>query len=596
MRHSLLVRLLAISTVIAACSIAATAWLAVQSTTGSIQRDQGQALATDATIYDSLLGYAATHASWADVGPTIDSLAKRTGRRIALSTPDRRPIADSSGPSAPPLPVNQTVVVDPLAVDLTLKPGAGTDRIDERAVGPYKLPPEVYAKVLQRVQRSATCARQLGYDAKVVDGYGARPTVEFDDAWDDVTDRCGAPVELEPSERGASAQLVTLANACLARQGGKTRQIYPDKFSGPADIPHYARADKATGDCLDTARREQLAPHVAPAALLFLTNPGGRQQPRTDLSTAGTTRIALTALAVLLLTALVSTFAATRLVRPIRALTSAAQRMGAGDRGIRVGGDPRGELGQLAVAFNAMSARLEETENQRKTMVGDIAHELRTPLGNIRGWLEATQDGVATLEPELVSSLLEETLVLQYLVNDLQDLALADAGQLRLHLARVDAAELVDQVAAAHQGTADQNGVTLRAASRGSLELVADPARLRQALGNLVANAVRYTPPGGEVTVAARRQDERLLFEVTDTGAGISPEDLPRVFDRFWRADKSRSRQTGGSGLGLAITRHLVEAHGGSATATSVPGKGSTFRISMPLGDASHLPGGVPGP
>jgi two-component system sensor histidine kinase BaeS len=226
-------------------------------------------------------------------------------------------------------------------------------------------------------------------------------------------------------------------------------------------------------------------------------------------------------------------------------------------------------------------------------MVSDIAHELRTPWGNLRGWLEATQDGVATMEPELISSLLEEAVLLQYLVDDLQDLAQADAGTLQLHPEPIDARDLVDQVAAAHQGRAEENKVTLRAATRGKLELTADPARLRQALGNLVANAVRYTPPDGEVTIVGRREGGNIVLDVIDTGLGISAEDLPHVFDRFWRADKSRSCHTGGSGLGLAITRHLAEAHGGSVSAESVLGEGSTFRLVLPASSETPPGGGA---
>jgi two-component system, OmpR family, sensor histidine kinase BaeS len=215
-------------------------------------------------------------------------------------------------------------------------------------------------------------------------------------------------------------------------------------------------------------------------------------------------------------------------------------------------------------------------------MVSDIAHELRTPLANIGGWLEATQDGLATMEPDLISSLLEEVELLRYLVDDLQDLAQADAGTLQIHPEPIDARDIVDQVTAAHQGRADETGVRLRAATRSRLDLLADPARLRQALGNLVANALRYTPPGGEVTIVGRRTGETVVLEVVDTGAGISAENLPHVFERFWRADKSRSRSTGGSGLGLAISKQIVDLHGGSLSVESEVGVGSTFDVRLP--------------
>jgi two-component system sensor histidine kinase BaeS len=210
-------------------------------------------------------------------------------------------------------------------------------------------------------------------------------------------------------------------------------------------------------------------------------------------------------------------------------------------------------------------------------MVSDVAHELRTPLGNITGWLEATQDGLAEPDPHLIAMLLEESLLLQRLVDDLHDLAQADAGTLRLHPEPIALDDVVDQVV-----NAQQNREILLRAETTPVHISADPVRLRQALGNLVANAVRYTPPGGEVVVKLFQWQDWAVLEVTDTGTGIASEDLPHVFDRFWRADKSRSRRTGGSGLGLAITRHLVEAHGGTVSVTSTLGEGSTFRISLP--------------
>ncbi len=255
-------------------------------------------------------------------------------------------------------------------------------------------------------------------------------------------------------------------------------------------------------------------------------------------------------------------------------------------------------------------------------MVSDVAHELRTPLSNIRGWLEAAQDGLADPDPAFVSSLLEEAVQLQHIIDDLQDLAAADAGVLRLHPEPVRVGELLGQVAAAHQARADTAEVTLRVETADGRvpEVAADPVRLRQAVGNLVSNAVRHTPPGGTVTLRAygggaagggawsRSEDGSgsdsptghgseggsgsrggsgfppgdVVIEVADTGTGIPAEDLPYVFDRFWRAEKSRSRRTGGSGLGLAIVRKLAEAHGGTAGAASTEGEGSVFSIRLP--------------
>jgi two-component system sensor histidine kinase BaeS len=222
-------------------------------------------------------------------------------------------------------------------------------------------------------------------------------------------------------------------------------------------------------------------------------------------------------------------------------------------------------------------------------MVSDVAHELRTPLSNIRSWLEAAEDGLATSvsDPALTTALLHEAMQLQHIIDDLQDLAAADAGRLRLHPEHVRLGELLDQVITAHEGGADAAAVTLRTSILGDPDLTADPVRLRQATGNLVSNAIRHTPAGGSVTVHAGAADGQVTIAVSDTGEGIAAEDLPHVFDRFWRADKSRTRRTGGSGLGLAIARGIVEGHGGEIAVTSVPGRGSTFTLRMPAQPAS---------
>lgn len=229
-----------------------------------------------------------------------------------------------------------------------------------------------------------------------------------------------------------------------------------------------------------------------------------------------------------------------------------------------------------------MARAREELENARKAMVSDVAHELRTPLATIRGWLEAAQDGISQFDDELVASLLEEAVHLQHIVDDLQDLALADAGALRVHPEPVDANTLLAHLAAAHAPRAESADVRLSVPPMENPAITADPVRLRQVLDNLVSNAIRHTPPGGSVTVTAKQVENDAIFEVTDTGTGIAPEDLPRVFDRFWRADPSRSRVSGGSGLGLAIVRKLAEAHGGEVTATSTPGHGTTFTLRFP--------------
>lgn len=580
MAPSLFVRFFALCTAIAAVSIAVTAWLASQATTGSIRQEQGEALATDATLYDELLGYAADHRDWSGVAETAHALAAGSGRRIALTTRDGVPLVDTGGPEAPPLPVRPKAIVDPLNVDQVLKPDVPADAVDPRAVGPYRLAPAEADGLRHLAERIAECT-----GSRVVVEPGGRPAldpqVEPGARYGEDCMVHSAKVLTSPTEteQAASRELRSLLVDCVRRVRPDAR--VDERWTEPAVLRWWLRpappgtAPEVAG-CLSGARRAQLAPHVAPPALLFLTAPTGGERPGVDLSSAGAARVALTGFAVLALAGFASWLVASRLVRPIRAVTAAARRMGAGDRSARVDGPARGEVGELASAFNAMSGRLADAERQRQALVSDVAHELRTPLATVTGWLEAVQDGVASMDPQLLAVLLSESQVLRTLVDDLHDLAQADAGALRLHPEPLDAAEVVEQVVAAHHA----DGLVARTSGR--LELTADPVRLRQAVRNLVTNALRYTPPGGAVTVTGTRSDGHVVIEVADTGVGIDPDDLPHVFDRFWRADKSRSRATGGSGLGLAITKYLVEAHGGTVEVTSTVGVGSTFRLRLP--------------
>jgi two-component system sensor histidine kinase BaeS len=305
-----------------------------------------------------------------------------------------------------------------------------------------------------------------------------------------------------------------------------------------------------------------------------------------DLSSSNRVRIAEGALLILLVTMAITTLVAARITRPLHALAQGARKASGGDLTARVNVHGRDEIGLLADAFNDMAEQRQRLEEQRRAMVSDVAHELRTPVSNIRGWLEATEDGLSD-PAEALSSVHEEALLLEHLINDLQDLAAADAGQLVLHLGPVDPGDLVDQVAQGHRGTAEATGVTIAIRNDNVPFITADSVRLRQAVANLTTNAIRHTPAGGTVTLAVRRDGDYVVIEVADTGPGIDPQDLPFVFDRFWRADKSRNRQTGGSGLGLAIARKLAEAHQGTACAATSE-TGAIFSLRLPVAQANQ--------
>ncbi|MBL7064213.1 MAG: HAMP domain-containing protein [Anaerolineae bacterium] len=271
-----------------------------------------------------------------------------------------------------------------------------------------------------------------------------------------------------------------------------------------------------------------------------------------------------------------------RIFAPVQALTAAARRMEAGDLSQRVEITSQDEIGDLARAFNGMADGLARLEGLRRQLVTDVAHELRTPLTNIRGYLEALQDGVVEPERHVIDSLHEEAMLLNRLVDDLQAFSLVEAGQLRLERQPVALADVVDKAVEAARPRAVAKGVVLRADLPEDLPLVdVDPRRIGQVLRNLLDNGLTHTPSGGEIGVVAQASDEWVEVKVWDTGTGIAAEDLPYVFERFYRADKSRSRATGGAGLGLAIARQLVEAHGGQIEVESEVGRGTQFAFTL---------------
>jgi two-component system OmpR family sensor kinase/two-component system sensor histidine kinase BaeS len=270
---------------------------------------------------------------------------------------------------------------------------------------------------------------------------------------------------------------------------------------------------------------------------------------------------------------------ARQLTAPLRSLTDAAHRLAEGDAP-QVQVQSQDEMGELAQAFNHMARSLAHQETLRRNLMADIAHELRTPLTVIRGDLEALLDGVFEPTPETLASLQEETLLLSRLVDDLRALAQAEAGQLELERQPTDLADLLRAVIASFDLQAESQDQELSLQVPPNLPwVVADPQRVRQVVANLVSNALRHAPGSGRVVVSAAVSPGEVQVSVIDDGPGIAAEDLPHVFDRFWRGDRPR---TEGSGLGLAIARELVRAHGGRIWVESEPGEGSTFAFMLP--------------
>ncbi|MBP2477968.1 two-component system sensor histidine kinase BaeS [Crossiella equi] len=580
MRRSLFARLLVASVLIAVCAVGATAYLAVRTTTVAIEQEQGRTFAADADAYDQLVGHAAAHPDWSGVEGLLRGLAHDSNRRLVLVPQDGSPAVDTD--PGKPLPDKPSATVDALNVDVKLDSGGAKDGIDRRAVGPFRLTPEEQRRLTAVVEQALPCVRQRTGSAELVTEPSGRPRIESPGLVTTASCQRGEPNKPTPTEQAALEELNKLVNACVQRKRGTSVTVKPD-LSWVYTAAGPAPAEEPAAGCLREARREQLDPYVAPPALLYATGLGGAPSASLDLSPENKSRIVWVAVLVLLFTVAVTVLVGRRLVRPLRALTGAAQRMRDGDGGAEVAVTGRDEIARLATAFNDMAAHRRRVEETRKAMVSDIAHELRTPLSNIRGWLEAAEDGVARPDDQLITFLLSETRHLQRIIDDLQDLAVADAGRLRVHPERLRVADLVDVVVAGHRAAAEAAGVRLTGEAPEELELEADPVRMRQALGNLVANAVRHTPAGGRVSVRVHDDEisDEVLIEVADTGTGIAEEDLPHVFDRFWRAEKSRSRASGGSGLGLSIVRQLVSAHGGYVDVRSVLGEGSVFTVSL---------------
>jgi len=297
----------------------------------------------------------------------------------------------------------------------------------------------------------------------------------------------------------------------------------------------------------------------------------------------------LTALAiavtVALLTALaVSSVLALQIVRPIRALAMAAEKVARGRYEARVPTSGPGELAALGGAFNAMAAALDSSERRRRALLADLAHELRTPLATIEGYLEGMADGVVEADGDAFQVLQGEASRLRRLVEDVATVSRAEEGQLGLRLERRDPGGLVAAAVQAAGPRYAAKGVVLEArVDRRLPKVAADPDRIGEVLANLLDNALRHTPPGGRVEVAATADGGELRLSVADTGEGIPAELLGRVFERFYRVDRARTRADGGSGIGLTIARAIVEAHGGRIRAESDgPGRGSRFVLGIP--------------
>jgi signal transduction histidine kinase len=422
----------------------------------------------------------------------------------------------------------------------------------------------------QYVVASGMMANQPGWASALTEYYATH------ESWDGVD---AVLAQLGPGGmgmgRGRAAAGVAGPNLAVADAAGRVQASRTGELVGevlPADVLAQGMPLTLEGRVIGTLLNVRGAEVVLDAqGQAFL------RQVQTSLAWAAL----LAAILSLALGVLVSRL----LTAPLGRLTRAAQAIAGGDlsQRVQVAERSRDEIGDLGAAFNGMAASLAEAETLRKNLVADVSHELRTPLAVIQGNLLAILDGVYPLEMAQVASVYDETLLLTRLVDDLHELALAEAGQLRLEHAPVDLIALARTAIGQFGPAADAAGVELALTAGDDVpEVLGDADRLAQVLRNLLGNALRHTPAGGRIDLRMARAGDGVEIRVTDTGSGIEPEDLPHVFDRFYRGDKGGSRRGGGAGLGLAITRQLVAAHGGRITVASAPGQGTTFTITLP--------------
>ncbi|WP_405686644.1 sensor histidine kinase [Streptomyces sp. NBC_00057] len=538
-------RVLGLLMLVAMAATAATAWLTLRQANLQVRDSVAAGQQEVSRITGELYAYGFAHGTWDGVSPTVGALAKDTGQRIRVATEADVLVVDSdalagreprTAGSRPP------VLVDPRPT--------------------LRLPTEK----VPRVSAKLTVTAIAEYRAAAT--YAACLT------------RAGVAVTARPN--GIGIPVIS-----TERRSSQCREPSADsdpRITQDHEAVQTCESDPRLAACLQRAFNEQIAAAAPPRLQVRL---GAEDESPPTLAAAPTIAVASGVFLAAVLGALLLSRA---VLRPIRALTMAARGLEEGDLGRRVVVSGRDEIAELGGAFNRMADSIQAGEDRQRRLTGDIAHELRTPLANLRGYLEALQDGYVEPTPELLESLHEEAMLQQRIVDDLQDLALAEAGTLTYHRADVDLGEVLETCRTAHRARAETSGVVLELDVPQSVRVFADADRLRQVVGNLVVNAVRVTAPGGVVTLALARHGNLAIIQVRDTGRGIPPEDLPYLFDRFWRADAARGRATGGSGLGLSIARQIVTDHRGTIDVESTVGVGTTFSVVLSTG-----PGGIAG-
>lgn len=550
-------RVIAMVMFIAVAATAATAWL----TLSQASRQLGESIIANQQqimlITSELGDFARTRGSWDGIATKLRDLSQKTGQRIRVTTSSGSVIADSDLLAGAPA---REVAEPPLL-------------IDPRPIWQPTMRLDIYWGSIAKLIRAsideyrsgiryAACVTMAGASVRLTAGNFGVPHFDAVGASRSTVYKCSVESKAVTANGSLSPDFDEVVRRCLSA----------------AAQPESCLRDEFTREISE----------FAPSPLQVYIGAAEDPPPRLAGDSVATTAV------VIMTTAIgASWLLSRRVLRPIASLTAAARRVGEGELAERVPVGGHDELAELGRSFNRMADSLQRSEERQRRMIADVAHELRTPLANLRGYLEALKDGVLPPSPELFASLHDEALLQQRIVNDLQDLALAEAGALAYQKVDLDLTELVTTSGTAHAALVAAAGVNLVVAGDGPLWAYGDPDRLRQVIGNLVRNALAATAPGGTITLAVTAVHGKPTITVTDTGTGIAPADLAHLFDRFWRGDHARTRSpesTVGSGLGLAIARQIIADHNGAITVTSRLGHGTTFAILLP---AEHAAVGI---
>ncbi len=552
-------------------AIAATAWLTLSLTSREYEQAQRDATRHQTEIVDAVQRYGLLRGGWPGVDALVSNLSASTRLHIQLRTEDGFVLADSDtieGRDAGPVS-NAGVSVDPRP---QLDPAiARAATADVPVTGPV-VPRELFGATPADRLRGSPPALMVRQVAQY------RAALEAARCAADAESRIGTePLNTQPPY--LSMELRTRYPECTTRA---ERTVLTDTawLNGLWESYRECVGPEGQNDnaasCLYTTFTRGVTAGAAVPLQLYLGAKAG-----TGVGDLGRPA-AFGAAGLIVAAALGTALIARRVSQPVHRLTEASHRLAEGRLDVRVPAAGSSELARLSASFNAMAEAVQRSEERQRRLVADVAHELRTPLSNLRGYLEGLSDGVVEPSRELFASLHEETLLQNRILDDLQVLALAEVGDLKYTRTPTDLAELATGAATAHRAVAAEAGLELLDDATGPAPVDADPDRLRQVLGNLLTNAIRYTDPGGTVRVTVRTEGEEVVLKVRDTGVGITAHDLPRVFDRFWRADPARQRATGGTGLGLTIAHQIVTDHGGRIEVESQPHLGTTFTVRLP--------------